>query len=377
MAAAKLPGMPGSSSSRPAKTSPFAGRRRASRAQARLGDVAALAGVSTATVSRVMNGTGSVSEPIRRRVLRAVQHLNYHPNAYARALASGRSHQIGLLISDISNPFFPELTRSIERAAFQHGLEVVLSETDHDPERLARSVRRFLERDVAGVIIMASEVDPSLLDGLARRQVPLVFLDLRATAERTSTISVDYARGIDEAVSHLAGLGHRRLGYVAGPSRFASAAKRLQAFRAAVERHVGGAPAPAVYEGDFRLESGLRAAAEILASRLRPTAVLTANDLTALGLMKGCRAGRLVVPRDISIVGFDDIAFASLSDPPLSTVCLPRDELGRRAVETLVRSLGDATPIAVEIEVPTHFIARGSTAPAPAEAGREATAAAG
>jgi LacI family transcriptional regulator len=370
--------MRGSSSSRTAKAGAAGGRRRATRTQTRLGDVAALAGVSTATVSRVINGTGSVSEPIRRRVMRAVQQLNYYPNAYARALASGRSHQIGLLISDISNPFFPELTRSIERAAFQHGFEVVLSETDYDSERLARSVRRFLERDVAGVIIMASEVDPHLMDGLARRRVPLVFLDLKATAERTSTISVDYARGIEEAVSHLAGLGHRRLGYISGPSRFPSAAKRLHAFRAAVERHVGSAPAPLVYEGDFRLESGLRAATEILETRLRPTAVLAANDLTALGLMKGCRAGRLLVPRDISIVGFDDIDFASLSDPPLSTVCLPRDELGRRAVETLLQSVSDTPPPPVEIQVPTYFIARGSTGPVPsAEAGRDPSAAGG
>jgi LacI family transcriptional regulator len=338
--------------------------------------VAALAGVSTATVSRVINGTGSVSEPIRRRVMRAVQQLNYHPNAYARALASGRSHQVGLLISDISNPFFPELTRSIERAAFQHGFEVVLSETDYDTERLARSVRRFLERDVAGVIIMASEVDPHLMEGLARRQVPLVFLDLKATAERTSTISVDYARGIDEAVSHLASLGHRRLGYVGGPKRFPSAAKRLQAFRAAVERHVGSGPPPFVYEGDFRLESGLRAATELLESQPRPTAVLTANDLTALGLMKGCRAGRLAVPRDISIVGFDDIDFASLSDPPLSTVCVPRDELGRRAVETLLLSMGDGAQRPVEIQVPTYFIARGSTGPVPSAGADSAAGAA-
>jgi DNA-binding LacI/PurR family transcriptional regulator len=311
-----------------------------------------------------------VSEAASHKVLRAVQQLHYYPNAHARALASGRSDQIGLLISDISNPFFPELTKCIERAAARNGFEVMLAETDYDSERLARSVRRFLERDVAGVIIMASEVDVHLMDGLARRRVPLVFLDLKATADRTYTISVDYGRGIDEAVQHLAALGHRALAYVGGPGRLPSAAKRAAAFKAAVARYVGTDAPPRMYEADFRLEGGLRAAADLLAARPRPTAIVAANDLMALGLMKGCRAQQLEIPRDISIVGFDDIEFATLSDPPLSTVCLPRDELAHRAVETLMASLAQTPQRPVEVQVPTYFVARESTGPAPAASGR-------
>src|SRR5262249_6699121 len=144
--------------------------------------------------------------------------------------------------SDIANPFFPELVKAIERSALQHGFEVVLAETDYDLERLAKSVRRFLERDVAGVIIMASEGGLSLVDSLARRRVPMVFLDLEVNADRASTVSVDYARGIDEAVRHLAQLGHRELAYVGGPARLSSADKRLRAFRAAAQRHIGRVP---------------------------------------------------------------------------------------------------------------------------------------
>ena len=199
-------------------------RARASKSPTRLGDVARLARVSTATVSRAINETGAVSEGTRRKVLRAVQKLHYYPNAHARSLALGRSDQIGLLVSDIANPFFPELVKAIERDAFQRGFEVILAETDYDHERLAKSVRRFLERDVAGVIIMASEVDMPLVAGLARRRVPLVFLDLEVTGQGTSTVSVDYGRGIDEAVHHLAELGHRELAYVSGPSNLSSAA---------------------------------------------------------------------------------------------------------------------------------------------------------
>jgi LacI family transcriptional regulator len=255
--------------------------------------------------------------------------------------------------------------KAIERDAFQRGFEVILAETDYDHERLAKSVRRFLERDVAGVIIMASEVDMPLVAGLARRRVPLVFLDLEVTGQGTSTVSVDYGRGIDEAVHHLAELGHRELAYVSGPANLSSAAKRLQAFRAAVTRHIGPRAHPSVHDGDFRLESGLRAGREILAARPRPTAILAANDLMALGVMKASRAEGLSIPRDLSVVGFDDIAFASLADPPLSTVCLPRDALARGATAALLNSLDDGSPVVTPGMVPTYFVARGSTGPAP------------
>jgi len=340
-------------------------RLRTAKSPTRLGDVARVARVSTATVSRAINETGAVSEATRRKVMRAVQKLHYYPNAHARSLALGRSDQIGLLVSDIANPFFPELVKAIERDAYQRGFEVILAETDYDHERLAKSVRRFLERDVAGVIIMASEVDVPLVAGLARRRVPLVFLDLEVTGQGTSTVSVDYGRGIDEAVHHLADLGHLELAYVSGPSSLTSAAKRLKAFRAAVTRYIGPGAHPSVHDGDFRLESGLRAGAKILAARPRPTAVLAANDLMALGVMKASRAEGLSIPRDLSVVGFDDIAFASLADPPLSTVCLPREALARGATAALINSLDESSPVVTPGMVPTYFVARGSTGPAP------------
>ena len=341
-------------------------RTREERAPTRLGDVARLARVSTATVSRAINETGSVSDSTRRRVLRAVQKLHYYPNAHARTLALGRSDQIGLLVSDIANPFFPELVKAIERSALERGFEVLVAETDYDHERLGKSVRRFLERDVAGVIVMASEVDLPLVAGLARRRVPLVFLDLEVEGQRMRTVSVDYARGIDEAVRHLAGLGHRDLAYVGGPPELGSAAKRLRAFQEAVARHIGPLARPRLLQGDFRIESGLRAGAEILSIRPWPTAVLAANDLMALGVIKACRAQGLSIPRDLSVVGFDDIAFASLADPPLSTVCLPREDLARGATAALLRSLeDDGSGSGVPETVPTYFVARGTTGPAP------------
>ena len=328
----------------------------------RIKDVAREAGVSTATVSHVINKTRFVSEETREKVLHAIERCNYYPNAHARSLSSGRSTTLGLLISDISNPFFPELVKSIETAAFERGYDVILSNTNYDAERTSHYVRRLIERKVAGVALMVSEFDKALSDELARRQVCVVFLDQGTIGKCVSNIIVDYAIGIEEAVRHLVGLGHRRIAYIGGPRRLPSATKRLEAFRDSMARHVAGVEPSPVYVGDFRFDGGRRAAQEMLAAREQPTAVVVANDMMALGVMQECRAAGLQVPRDISVVGFDDIAFAALADPPLTTVCLPRTELGRKAVEALMLSVEDAEQQGVEIHVATHLVVRDSTA---------------
>ncbi|MBA3320470.1 MAG: LacI family DNA-binding transcriptional regulator [Pyrinomonadaceae bacterium] len=327
-------------------------------------DVAREAGVSTATVSHVLNSTRFVSEAVKARVLSAVERCRYYPNAHARSLASGRSQIVGLIVSDIANPFFPELVKSIETAAFEGGYDVVLSNTNYDTARTSHYVRRFIERKVAGVVLMTSELDLTLLDELARRQVPVVFLDLGAPGPHMSNLCVDYDVGIAAAIQHLVSLGHERIAFIAGPERLRSAARRLEAFRNSIKRLLPGAPA-LVYQGDLKIEGGQRAARDILGEAVPVTAVVAANDLTALGAMGEFRAAGLSIPRDISVVGFDDIAFASLASPPLTTVCLPRDELGRRAVEALMKTVEHPEQQGVEIDIPTYLIIRGSTGPAP------------
>ena len=339
--------------------------------------MARVAGVSTATVSHVINKTRSVSEETRQRVMRAIEDCNYYPNAHARSLASGRSHMLGLLVSDISNPFFPELVKSIETVAFEKGYDVVLSNTDYNDERTLNYVRRFIERKVAGVALMTSELDRGLIDELARCHVPVVFLDIGSAGLCMSNLLVDYAKGIEEAISHLVSLGHRKIAYVGGPSHLSSAVKRLEAFGSSVAHQLPRAGRPAIYEGDFRLESGRSAAREMLDEGELPTAVVVANDMMALGLMQEFRERGLHVPEDISIVGFDDIAFAALSNPPLTTVRLPRADLGREAVEALLATITDPERQGVEVNVPTYLVLRDSTGPArdaasPLKAGRRA-----
>ena len=326
-------------------------------------DVAREAGVSTATVSHVVNKTRYVSDEVRARVLAAVERCGYYPNAHARSLASGRTHILGLVVSDISNPFFPELVKSIEAAAFERGYDLVLSNTNYDPERTSHYVRRFIERKLTGVVIMTSELDAELIGELARREVSVVFLDLGQPGVHMSNLRVNYEAGIEEAILHLVSLGHTEISFISGPAHLRSAARRNESFRNSMRRHLSDTRA-LVYRGDFKLEGGRRAAREILDARERPTAVMAANDMMALGAMVEFQSAGLDVPRDVSVVGFDDIAFASLAEPHLTTICLPRVELGRRAVEALMTTIEHPEQPGVEINIPTYLVVRGSTAPA-------------
>ncbi|GAC1446404.1 MAG: LacI family DNA-binding transcriptional regulator [Pyrinomonadaceae bacterium] len=330
----------------------------------RIKDIARVAGVSTATVSHVINNTRFVSAEIRSRVEGVIKHFNYYPNGHARSLASGRSMTLGLVVSDIANPFFPELVKSIEDAAFVRGYDVVLANTSYDATRTSSYVRRFIERKTAGVMLMTSELDANLVDELARKEVSVVFLDLGSVGKHRSNISVDYTHGIEQAVAHLVAAGHQEFAFVGGTSHLRSAAQRLTAFQNSLAAHLPDAR-PLICEGNFQIESGIKAAGKILAQKIRPTAVIAANDIMALGVMQRCHAAGLRIPQDISIMGFDDIAFAALAEPPLTTVRLSRAELGVRAVEALLMTIDDPDSSGVEISITTQFVERKSTGKVP------------
>jgi LacI family transcriptional regulator len=341
--------------------------RKTSPAKVRVGDIAREAGVSTATVSRVINNFSYVSPENRERVLEVIRRHNYYPSAHARSLASGRSRLIGLVISDIANPFFPEVVKGIETAAYEQGYEVILADTNYDPRRMANYVRRFIERGVQGVALMTSEFSQPLLDELSNREVSVVFLDIGRPGPHSSNLAVDYSTGIEQAVAHLVELGHKRIAYVGGPAHLRSSKRRQTAFVRSVRRHIGREPS-GLFEGDFRIAGGRQAGEALLASRGRYTAVMVANDMMALGVAQACRAAGRVIPRDLSIVGFDDIALAALAQPPLTTVEIPREVLGRKAIEALLATVSDPERRGVEIDIPTSLVIRQSTGPAPAAA---------
>ena len=329
----------------------------------RIKDIAREAGVSTATVSHVINKTKYVSDETREKVQRAIEEFNYHPNAHAQMLALGRSNMIGLLVSDISNPFFPEIIKSIEAAVFSAGYHLILLNTNYEPERAIEYVRRLLQMKVAGIILMIAEFDSSLIDEFKNKKTSVVFHDLGVVGEKMSNIILDYAVGIDEAVRHLVSLGHSNIVHIAGSHEIYSAGVRQQAFIDAMKKYFPAGPELKIYEGDFRFEGGRHAAHQILLERELPTAIVVANDLMALGAMQEFKAAGLRIPQDISIVGFDDISFASLSEPALTTVCSPRVEIGRRAFEALALTMEKPRQQGLEIRIPTHLVERNSTAP--------------
>lgn len=324
-------------------------------------DVAARAGVSIATVSHVLNGTRETRPATRDRVLEAIRDLGYSQNQSARNLARGRSSLLGLIISDIRNPFFPEVTSAFQDEALAHNMDAVVLNTNYDPQRTVNAVRRLAGLQVPGVAILTSQIDPAVADLLPQAGVASVFLDLGRVGRNISNIVVDYAHGISEALGHLAGLGHRRIGYIGGPLTLPSAQLRKKAFMDSAIR-AGLEPDRAI-DADFTVKGGYMACAQLLnGSPL--TAIVTGNDLTAIGVLHSAFDGGLRVPEDLSVVGFDDIVFSEYTQPALTTVAVPRTELGRVAFEALWEMMQDPDQKGREFRVETHLVVRQSTLPA-------------
>lgn len=333
--------------------------------------VADRARVSTATVSRTINGSSKVAPKTAERVRRAIEALNYYPNTNARALGSGRSRIYGLIISDITNPFFPELVKHFEDQAVRNGYEVIVANTGYSPERTEVCVQRMLQRKVDGVAVMTSEMDAHLIERLHSRQIPMVFLDTGDPATGISNILVDYTAGVDAAVEHLFELGHRRIAFISGPLDLASARTRREALLASLKRKGISPHTSLIEEGNHRIDGG-RAAMDRILTRCEgkhqlPTAVLASNDLTAIGAIGALHKRHLRVPEDMSVVGFDDIEISEFLHPPLTTVRLPRAAIADRAFQALYRAgRGAQGPVpALEYRIRPELIVRESTAPLP------------
>lgn len=325
--------------------------------------VAKRAGVSTATVSRVINGTAVVSPITAKRVQKAIADLHFFPDGNARSLGSGRSGMYGLIISDITNPYFPELVKAFEDIAVEHKQEVLIANTDYDPKRMETCVIRMLQRKVDGVAIMTSEMDDRLINTLSRRKIPLVFLDNPPVSANDSVIQVNYAAGIRMGVEYLAELGHQEIGFITGPLSLYSSQVREQAFRSSLQR-CGLKLAPgSIQEGNHRVEGGHDAMLRLLAaSKRRVTAVMGSNDLTAIGAMGALHQQGLEIPKDISVIGFDGIELSGYTQPALTTLSVPRKELASLAFRFLFQSSNQRliTKPTVSMVEPT-LVVRGST----------------
>lgn len=328
-------------------------------------EVARRANVSTATVSRTINSPNIVNPVTAARVRRAIKDLNYVPDTHARTLVSGRSRILGLIVSDITNPFFPELIKGFGNVAVQAGYDILVGSTDYSCERMELCVRRMLERKVDGLAMMTSERDEPSIDQLGRHRIPIAFLDIGPVGRQFGVIQVDYARGIAEALDHLFELGHETCAFIGGPSHLPSAQIRAAAFLEYFSAKKLPESSTLVIPGDFTVDGGLASMNELLRRSEMPTAVIAGNDLSAIGALRAVHRAGLRVPQDMSIIGFDDIHLAEFTEPPLTTIRLPRNEIAARVVSWLVAAIEDPSS-SIEFGQPleTALVLRQSTGPA-------------
>ena len=326
-----------------------------------IAEIARRANVSTATVSRTLNQSGPVKATTARKVWRAVTALNYYPNSHARTLVSGRSRLIGLIVSDITNPFFPELVRAFEDLAAQKQYDLLLTSTNYDTSRMTTCLRRMLERKVDGVAMMTSEMDTSLIRELSKRNLPIVFMDVGQMGPRMSHVSIDYGNGIRQAVDHVASLGHRNIGFITGPLDLHSARTRRQAFVDGMRDHKITLERRLVREGTHTADGGEKAMKELLKLAKIPSAVVCSNDWTAIGALHAIHEAGLSVPHDISLVGFDDIPLTSYTTPTLTTVRMSARDVGATAFQALFSLIGEQHVEGDVYQVPTRLVVREST----------------
>jgi DNA-binding LacI/PurR family transcriptional regulator len=325
-------------------------------------DIARLAGVSHSTVSRALHHHPLVNPETSKRILQIAQKHGYRPSAAARSLVTQRTYTIGVVVTNISDPFVAGVVGGIEEVASAQGFSVFLANSNADPEQEIRVVESFDERRVDGIVVTSSRVGALYVPVLSRRQVPIVLLNNQHPSQYAYSVVIDSFQGSFDGASHLIELGHRRIAYLGDEFGRQSDTERFEGYRVALD----GAGIPLnrqlVVRGDGRAEGAINAMARLLALRDRPTAVLCYNDLSAVGAMHRIRAGGLSIPGDISVAGFDDLHISQFLNPPLTTIHQPMFEMGRLAMETLIAILaGNASQ--QNIKVPGTLIVRGSTAP--------------
>ena len=326
-------------------------------------DVAREAGVSTATVSRVFSAPDLVLEPTRQKVMEAVHRLGYEPNFAAKSLRTLRTEKILVTVPDISNPFFSQVIRGVEEAALAAGYSVLLGDTRHEEAREEQYALMFRRKEADGLIFLGHRLPDILAEMLAAKgpRTPIVNGCEFRPGLAVSSAHIDNERAAAEVMDHLYGVGHVRVGVVTGPLASPISSDRLSGVLSAAQRH-GRASALRMAIGDFSIESGASQAAELLDEPGRPTAIFCFSDEMAMGAMEAIRQRGLDCPRDISLVGFDDIRFAEYLHPKLTTVRQPKEQIGHEVVRLLLDILAGRSTALQNITLPHQLVVRKSTA---------------
>ncbi len=327
-------------------------------------DVAKRAGVSKSTVSQILNKKRRSVPETEERVMQAVKELGYRPSLVARSLTSKRTQTAALLISDVSNPFYPDVILGVEEIAFAEDYSIFLCNTNYDLERGLKLVQSLVDKSVDGILFMSSSMSLEMVQEAVENQIQAVVLDWEDSnlQELASTIKINFESGIQQAIRHLVESGHQRIAHISGPLSLWTAQERKNLFLKALEQNGIDPRQAIIVEGDLRIEGGRKAFEQLSKLKPMPTAVVAANDLMALGVLWAARGAGLELPKDLSVIGLDDIDLASKVSPSLSTIALPRREIGRLAMRTLLEMIQSGKEaVKSRLTVETTFVLRQST----------------
>jgi LacI family transcriptional regulator len=329
--------------------------------RATIRDVAEATGLALSTVSNALAGKSYVRDETRALVMKAANRLGYRASAVARGLRTRRSFAIGVLISDVANPASADYVRGVEDVAMSEDCSIFLCNTDGDEERQLAKMRTLLDRQVDGMVLFSQHCSSRAVRTMLDSGPPFVLVQRRNPNHPDDYVGADNVTGLAEALSHLRELGHKRIGFIRGPVDSSSARERLETFKSQV-KSLSLDPDPAlVFAGDYTFAMGVSAALRFLDLKRPPTAILGSCDFNSLGVIEGALSRGLVLPRDLSVIGLDDIALASLRTINLTTIRLQRREMGAAAGELLMKRIrGDKGPPRVEI-FPTDLVIRAST----------------
>jgi len=325
-------------------------------------DIARIANVSSSTVSRALQNSHLISRGTAERIQHIAKESGYRASAIARGLVTQKTKTIGVVVTTIADPFVSEVVNGIEECGNDHGYSVFLANSNADPERETRVVHSFSERRVEGVVVTSSRVGALYRPLLSEMRIPIVLINNQHPGEFVNSVLIENVKGSSDVTNHLIQLGHRRIAYLGDRFGYQSDMERLTGYRDALER--AGLPftPELVVHGDGKCEGGMSGVEVLLNLPKPPTAIFCYNDMTALGALRQLNLRKICVPRDISLIGFDDLFIASYTQPPLTTVRQPRRLMGRLAMESLLKLLAGEDS-ATTIKVPAELIIRESTAP--------------
>lgn len=333
-------------------------------------DVAREAGVALSTVSNALAGKEIVKESTRVKIQEIADRMGYRVSVVARALRMQRTFTLGVLLADVSNPSSPDFLRGVEDVAEREACSLLVCNTDGALEKQITQMKVLLDRRVDGLVLLSQYSEQPLVRELLDSGTPFVLLQRRSPKHLDDYVGADNNAGISAAVEHLVKLGHTRIGLIRGPSESSAADERMQAFQQAVAR-LGAATDPAlIVQGNYHVEDGYRAAQAFLAMRNRPTAILAANDMSAIGVMNAAHEAGIAIPEQLSVIGLDDIALASYAPIDLTTIALPRRDMGAAAAELLMERIKKNRKKAKQVLFPMRLVVRGSSGPAPKKRAR-------